>query len=187
MKKTSVSASILSVLCILFLLSGCVSTEQITSLQEEIDTLQSALDTVTSENANLKNRTEEMVDREEFTSTVATLVPLSRFNQQLGTRDELINGLSDELQQRSQELETLLEACASSTDLNLISKRIDTIENEFNDVSSVLSQMMAYGGYDSSQEILNFVYGLVDIYDNLTEVERKLNKLKEAMLIFVED
>ena len=200
MKKSGITGLVTFALLALFLLPGCVSMDQINSLEQEISSLQSDLSTVTEQNTELESELTVYVTRKELESNLAVYTTMEQLATEISNyatkqelnaaqkvRDNLLNGLSDELQTARGEIESVVGSLAKESDLQQLAERITTLEKNFSQVTYVITELMSYGGYSSTAEMMEFAYGLVDIYDSLNDVQSKLQKLKEAMSLFVLD
>ncbi len=200
MKKRGIAGLITFTLIVMFILPGCVSMDQITTLEQEISSLQNELSTVAAQNQELESDIAVYVTKKELSAEISNyvtkqelLTDLDNFvtkqdlNSAQKVRDSLLNGLSDELQTARGELESMVGSLAKESDVQLLSARVYELEEDFSQVNYVITELMSYGGYTSSTEMMEFAYGLVDIYDSLNAVQVKLQKLKEAMTLFVED
>jgi len=200
MKKRGIAGLITFALIAVFILPGCVSMDQITTLEQEISSLQSELSTVAEQNQKLESNIAVYVTRQKLTDELSSyvtkqnlLADLDNFvtkqdlNAAQKVRDNLLNGLSDELQTARGELESMVGSLVKESDVQLLSERVYDLEEDLSQVNYVITELMSYGGYTSSTEMMEFAYGLVDIYDSLNDVQVKLQKLKEAMTLFVAD
>ncbi len=213
MKKRGITGLVTFTLLALFLLPGCVSMDQINTLEQEISSLQSDLSTITTQNIELESELAVNVSRNELESILAIYATSEQLSTEISNyvtkqklitdlnnfvtkqdltaaqkvRDNLLNGLSDELQSARGEIESIVGALAKGSDLQLLAERVSTLEEDFGQVNYVIAELMSYGGYSSSAEMMEFAFGLVDMYDSLSDVQSKLQKLKEAMSLFVLD
>jgi outer membrane murein-binding lipoprotein Lpp len=226
MNKKGIAGLVIFALLALFILPGCVSMDQINTLEQEISSLQSELSTVSAQNQELESDIAVHMSRQEFSAEISNYVTSQDFlaeisnyvtsqefsadinnyvtkqglltdlnsfvtKQELNStqkvRDSLLNGLSDELQSARRELESMVGSLAKESDVQMLSERVYDLEEEFSQINYVITGLMSYGGYTNSTEMMEFAYGLVDIYDTLNEVQVKLQKLKEAMTFFVTD
>ncbi|NQT59883.1 MAG: hypothetical protein HQ557_12945 [Bacteroidetes bacterium] len=187
MKKRGIAGLITVALLAMFLLPGCVSMDQINTLEQEISSLQNEMSAVAEKNQELESDIEIYVTRQELTDETSNFVTKQDFENVQEVRDSLLNGLSDELQTARGELESLVGSLAKGNDVRQLAERVQNLEEDSSQVYYVITQLMTYGGYSSSTEMMEFAYGLVDIYDSLNDVQVRLQKLKEAMVLFVED
>jgi chromosome segregation ATPase len=198
-KRGNVGLIILALLT-MFILPGCVSMDQINALEQEITSLKGELSTVSAQNQELESNIDGYATKQELSSEISKyvtkqelLTDLDDFvtkqdlNSTQKVRDSLLNGLSDELQTARGELESMVGSLAKKSDVQLLSERVYDLEEDFSQVNYVITELMSYGGYSNSTEMMEFAYGLVDIYDSLNDVQVKLQKLKEAMTLFVTD
>jgi len=200
MKKRGIAGLVTFALLAVFILPGCVSMDQINSLEQEISSLQSELSTVAAQNQelesgiavfvtrqNLADELNSFVTKQNLLSDLDSFVTKQDLNAAQKVRDNLLNGLSDELQTARGELESMVGSLAKGSDVQQLAVRVFDLEEDFSQINYVITKLMSYGGYNSSTEMMEFAYGLVDIYDSLNDVQVRLQKLKEAMILFVED
>jgi len=200
MKKRGNAGLIILALLAVLILPGCVSMDQINTLEQEITSLQGELSTVVTQNQELSAEVSKYVTKQELSAEVSKYVTKQELltnledfvtkqdlNSAQKVRDSLLNGLSDELQTARGELESIVSSLAKESDVQLLSERVYDLEEDFSQVNYVITELMSYGGYSNSTEMMEFAYGLVDIYDSLNDVQVKLQKLKEAMTLFVTD
>ena len=187
MKKRGNAGLIILALLAVLILPGCVSMDQINTLEQEITSLQGELSTVVTQNQELSAEVSKYVTKQELLTNLEDFVTKQDLNSAQKVRDSLLNGLSDELQTARGELESIVSSLAKESDVQLLSERVYDLEEDFSQVNYVITELMSYGGYSNSTEMMEFAYGLVDIYDSLNDVQVKLQKLKEAMTLFVTD
>ncbi len=187
MKKRGIAGLITIALLVMLILPGCVSMDQINALEQEVSSLQNELSAVSNRNQEMESEIQVYVTKQEFTTELKNFITKVEMDNFQELRDGLLNGLSTELQKARGELEVLAGNMAKDSDLQVLSNRVSSLEEDFSQVNFVISELMIYGGYSSAAEMIEFVYGLVDLYDTLNSVEIKLQKLKEAMTLFVQD
>ncbi|MCK5154985.1 MAG: hypothetical protein KAQ69_01050 [Spirochaetales bacterium] len=187
MKKRGIAGLITIALLVMLILPGCVSMDQINALEQEVSSLQNELSAVSNRNQEMESEIQVYVTKQEFTTELKNFITKVEMDNFQELRDGLLNGLSTELQKARGELEVLAGNMAKDSDLQVLSNRVSSLEEDFSQVNFVISELMIYGEYSSASEMIEFVCGLVDLYDTLNSVEIKLQRLKEAMTLFVQD
>jgi DNA anti-recombination protein RmuC len=203
--KSLAAAAVVGVL----LLTGCVSTEQLSKLADDASVAELRLSAIETQTADMKAAFQTLAKVEELEALSAEVS--SELQQ---TRKEIADELnaataqvSEEILSVRQETSAVMDAATAQVSNEILALRQETadiirnytknenftrladrvtlLENELALIQEVIGNLAAYGKYTDSEDFLTFLYGLVDIYDTLEVFERNLFKLKEAMRMFV--
>ncbi len=187
------------------LLSGCVSTDQISKLADDALVAELRLSAIETQTADMKAAFQTVAKAEELEALSAELqktrqevaeemnaAAAQASEEILAVRQETtaamntaIAQVSDEIIALRQETADIIRNYTKNESFTQLADRVTLLENELALIQEVIGNLAAYGEYTDSEDFLAFLYGLVDIYDTLEVVERNLLNLKEAMRLFV--
>ncbi len=199
--KRSGFAVLVTAAALLTALSGCVSTGQIAQLEEQLSAAESGLARMEAELADQRAAGGIYVTREELSEQAARFASkdeLAAVEQEVeGTLGTLVREAEKELEQMRGEVlaelnavrrdaENILQSLATADDLARLSGKLEDLEYELILIEDIISSIVEYAGYADAGDYLEFFYGLVDMEQSVSEIQRRFARLSEAMRLFIE-
>ncbi|HCG63634.1 MAG TPA: hypothetical protein DIW48_07795 [Sphaerochaeta sp.] len=166
MKKVTMGALLIVVVVLLF--SSCTSTVALEEFETYRMANQSKLEQLEAEVAGLKQKQAEYV-------------PSAVFAQELQGISERVVVLENTVAT----IEGSLDRYAKDEEVARIKADVDTLVRDFNGVYRSLDELVRMAGYDSSEDFLQLGRDIVNVNLNIKALEKKLEQLRTAMALFV--
>ena len=166
MKKVTMGALLIVVVVLLF--SSCTSTVALEEFETYRMANQSKLEQLEAEVAGLKQKQAEYV-------------PSAVFAQELQGISERVVVLENTVAT----IEGNLDRYAKDEEVARIKADVDTLVRDFNGVYRSLDELVRMAGYDSSEDFLQLGRDIVNVNLNIKALEKKLEQLRTAMALFV--
>ncbi|PKL21233.1 MAG: hypothetical protein CVV48_08845 [Spirochaetae bacterium HGW-Spirochaetae-4] len=166
MKKVTMGALLIVVVVLLF--SSCTSTVALEEFETYRMANQSKLEQLEAEVAGLKQKQAEYV-------------PSAVFAQELQGISERVVVLENTVAT----IEGSLDRYAKDEEVARIKAYVDTLVRDFNGVYRSLDELVRMAGYDSSEDFLQLGRDIVNVNLNIKALEKKLEQLRTAMALFV--
>ena len=166
MKKVYLGTLLIVVAVLLF--SSCTSTVALDEFETYRIANQSKLEQLEAEVAGLKQKQAEYV-------------PSAVFAQELQGISERIVVLENTVAT----IEGSLDRYAKDEEVARIKADVDTLVRDFNGVYRSLDELVRMAGYDSSEDFLQLGRDIVNVNLNIKALEKKLEQLRTAMALFV--
>ena len=158
----------LLIVVVVLLFSSCTSTVALEEFETYRMANQSKLEQLEAEVAGLKQKQAEYV-------------PSAVFAQELQGISERVVVLENTVAT----IEGSLDRYAKDEEVARIKADVDTLVRDFNGVYRSLDELVRMAGYDSSEDFLQLGRDIVNVNLNIKALEKKLEQLRTAMALFV--
>ncbi len=158
----------LLIVVVVLLFSSCTSTVALEEFETYRMANQSKLEQLEAEVAGLKQKQAEYV-------------PSAVFAQELQGISERVVVLENTVAT----IEGSLDRYAKDEEVARIKAYVDTLVRDFNGVYRSLDELVRMAGYDSSEDFLQLGRDIVNVNLNIKALEKKLEQLRTAMALFV--
>ncbi|MGE0074472.1 MAG: hypothetical protein AB7S52_04560 [Sphaerochaetaceae bacterium] len=166
MKKVTMGTLLIVVVVLLF--SSCTSTVALDEFETYRMANQSKLEQLEAEVAGLKQKQAEYV-------------PSAVFVQEL----QGISARIVVLENKMATIEGSLDEYAKDEEVARLKADVDTLVRDFNGVYRSLDELVRMAGYDSSEDFLKLGRDIVNVNLNIKALDQKLEQLRSAMALFV--
>jgi len=113
-------------------------------------------------------------------------VGLEEFNSYKMDRDNEITSLIQEIEIAREKISALESDIVRAENKNATLKNeIDTINENFERTYSQINDLVILAGYNSGDDFLNLAKDIVYVNNNIKELNKKIETLREAMALFV--
>ncbi|PKL27967.1 MAG: hypothetical protein CVV46_09180 [Spirochaetae bacterium HGW-Spirochaetae-2] len=166
MKKVGMGTLLIVVAVLLF--SSCASTVALEEFETYRMANQSKLEQLEADVAGLKQKQAEYV-------------PSAVFAQEL----QGISARVVVLENKVATIEGNLARYAEDEDVAYLRADVDTLAHDFTEVYRSLDELVRMAGYESSEDFLRLGRDIVNVNLNIKALEKKLEQLRSAMALFV--
>lgn len=181
---------------------GCATTD-LSPLENDIASLKAGMAELEQKSDSIEGKLGDFAEKSalnafvtpEELSPYATLEDLSNIEHTIGELtsaaktqlNQLISAAEVRLGDLRTEFSSVIQAYVQEDDFTDLAGKVAEIDESLSEIIEVLNGLFSYGEFTSNEEINAFLYGLIDLYTTLDEVERNFYKLKDAMRLFVEE
>jgi chromosome segregation ATPase len=118
----------------------------------------------------------------------ASSIKVEEFDAYQQQTQESIESLVKQIDDTKKELATLNSSFTQlQKEQNLLEQEVIILQEQFSNLDSDLSELVILAGYDSSNDFIDFARDIVMVNENYKIINNKIELLKEAMAIFVNE
>lgn len=166
MKKVSIGTLLIVVAVLLF--SSCTSTVALDEFETYRMANQSKLEQLEAQVAELKQKQTEFVSSTVFTQE------LQEISARIVVLENNVTTIQDSL-----------TGYTEAGQFAVLNDKVDTLVRDFTGVYQSLDELVRMAGYESSEDFLQLGRDIVNVNLNIKALEKKLEQLRAAMALFV--